>query len=212
MMDITIKIKELKKALSFLKLAVPARSPVPVLLCIHIDADVGKGQAFLRTTSLDLHAECSIMACVDEAGQVLVPFKELSAVSNIASDGIIQIVGDGKAVKTAWPGGEFEMGAYDPAKLPMFPPTGKEIGTVDAKLLSSMLFGVSFAANKKTYQGSFSNINLSCKDGKLESVATDGDRLAVMKDTASLEDFDYLIPANMASIFKVLSGPTELSI
>ena len=209
-MDITIEAKELKKALSFLKPYIPVRSPKPVLLCVLIDAN--GGTARMRATTLGLHGEYSIMAGIDQAGQILVPYKELVAVCKMAGN-VVHLVGDNKTAKATWPGGESEMEAYDPAEFPIFPLIGKTIGTIEAKSLSTMLSSVSFAVEKQTYRaGTMSNICLSCEGNKLEMVATDAHRLAVITGEAMLEDFSVLLPSNVGRLLGGLDGPIILAI
>lgn len=166
----------------------------------------------MRATTLDLHGECSIMACVDQAGQVLVPYKELIAISGMAKGGILKLVGDDKVVKAEWSNGKMDMEAYDPAEFPIFPPIGKTVGTADARALSAMMSSVSFAAAKGPSHYATTNICLSCENNKLDAVATDGFRLARTVGTAMLEDFSVLLPANTGKLLGGLAGPVILAI
>jgi DNA polymerase III sliding clamp (beta) subunit (PCNA family) len=105
------------------------------------------------------------------------------------------------------------MEAYDPAEFPIFPLIGKTIGTIEAKSLSTMLSSVSFAVEKQTYRaGTMSNICLSCEGNKLEMVATDAHRLAVITGEAMLEDFSVLLPSNAGRLLGGLDGPIILAI
>jgi DNA polymerase-3 subunit beta len=216
MMEIIIHTPDLKKALAFLKPFIPARSPKPILRCVLMDAV--DGMVKMTATILDAWAECSILAATDGSGKLLIPFNALLSACNMA-DLTLAISGDNEKAILKWGNGQAETEAFDPAEFPMHPPAGEAVGSIEAKMVSSMLAEVAPFVAKAHPHYAMSGINLTSGRGQLAAIATDDFRLAIIAGKAeyaaglaNLQDFNVILPANAGKLLGMLEGKVILSI
>ena len=211
-MKVTINTRELIKALTLLWPAVPAASPKPVLQCVDI-IGANAGKAVLHTTSLDLHVECTILAKAAYNGHILTPHNALFKACKLAKSAksaTICLSGDNEKAQVTWSGGKAELIAYDPVEFPVFPLEPTEVGKVGVEKLTTMLRGVAFAVTKAHSSYAISNISLCCKDGLLQTIATDGNMLAIMSTKAAMKDFSLLVSPDVGDCLRGLKGEATI--
>lgn len=188
---------------------VSSKPQMPVLNNVLIKAE--KGKVLLTTTNLDLGIRCSIMADVEEEGDITLPVKRLEKIVASTPEKEITIESsDGQTARIR--SGRYEAPRFNGLKSEDFPPLPSFVDQhtfeFSALELSSMLRSVSYAQSNDENRYILNSVYFNFDAGKLTLVATDGRRLALISRDVPMSDGDegsIILPAKtVAELEKLL--------
>ena len=200
--------KKLLKGLRTVRPAVAARSLLPILAGVRLEAR--ENRLHLTASNLDMTLSCQVAARVEEEGGIVVPARPLVDFVRLLPPERVDIELDGET-KTltlrcaqavtnikGWDLEEF-------IEMPMLP-EGPDL-KLNAATLQRMITWTAFAVRKKESWSAMSGVLLRCEEGKLTLVATDGCRLSICHTPCSCEKPATAILSTAASMGNFLSQP-----
>lgn len=210
--------QQLLKIINTVQKAVSAKSIMPILECIKIDADMA-GKLIVTGNNLDLCIEycdeCNIM----EGGSIALSSRMFGEIVRKLPDGSVSVnVNEENNVTTIkCDKSEFNIQGLSGFEYPAVPevPETYRFSIAQAslkKMIKKTIFAVSQnEARKPILTGSLFEI----ETGVLSIVSTDGYRLAICKETvsSSLADKKFVIPGlTLREVFKVLEDDDEKTV
>ncbi|MDD6214914.1 MAG: DNA polymerase III subunit beta [Firmicutes bacterium] len=207
--------QQLLKIINTVQKAVSAKSIMPILECIKIDADVN-GTLTVTGNNLDLCIEYTDSCDISEGGSIAISSRMFGEiVRKLPEDKVSVTVNEENNVTTIRCGkSEFNIQGLESNEYPAIPEINENyrfsIGqAVLKKMIRKTIFAVSQnEARKPILTGSLFEI----ETGVLSIVSTDGYRLALCKEIvdSSLEKKKFVIPGlTLREIFKVLEDDDE---
>lgn len=195
--------------------AVSAKSIMPILECIKIDADA-KGVMTVTANNLDLCVEYTSICSIPEGGSIAISSKMFGEiVRRLPEDEITITVNEENNVMTIkCRNSEFNIQGLAANEYPAVPEISETYRfrmpqDKLKKMIRKTIFSVSAnEARKPVLTGSLFEINT----GVLSVVATDGYRLAIIREVvdASLENKKFIIPGlTLRELLKVLKDEDE---
>lgn len=184
-MNITIQKQSLVAALAKTQSVSSARSTLPILSTVLIQATDGKTQ--FTGTDLDIAIQCWADANATAKGEVALPSRRLYDIARVLVEGDVSIEVDQKHCATIRSGPSlFKLMGMAPTEFPTLPVLSKECPsiTVPQAVLRSMLQAVEHAISVDETRFVLCGVLFSVEKDKLQAVATDGRRLAVKDETA----------------------------
>lgn len=214
--------ENLAKGLSIVGRAVSARSTLPVLGNILLEAT--NNQLRLAATNLEIGINCWIGAKVEDEGAITVPARLLTEfVGNLPPDRVDMEL----AVRTQTLHlrcGKFEanMKGIDAADFPIIPTIGDGAVASEGALielepagLRRMIDQVIFAASSDESRPTLTGVEVSFKDGRMSMAATDGYRLslrsAAVNGVLPAEPIIVIVPAKSLGEFARISADADES-
>ena len=159
---------------------VGSKATMPILSNVLIEAE--KDYISLTTTNLDLGIRCKIKAEVKEGGSVTLPVKRLATIVRELPN--VDVTFDSTPnhqVKLTSGGSTFRIVGIGKEEFPPLPELGDEKSfTLEQAELTSMLKSVSYAQSSDETRYILNGVYFNFRDGKLNLVATDGRRLALI--------------------------------
>lgn len=207
--------QQLSRIINTVQKAVSAKSIMPILECILIDAN-GSGELTITGNNLDLCIEYSDQCNIPEGGTIAISSKMFGEIIRRLPDGDVTVtVNEENNVMTIKCGkSEFNIQGLSGLEYPAMPEITENYRLtlkqpVLKKMIRKTLFAVSQnEARKPVLTGSLFEIDT----GVLSVVSTDGYRLAICKEIvdASLENKKFVIPGlTLREILKVLEDDEE---
>lgn len=195
--------------------AVSAKSIMPILECIKIDADA-KGLMTVTANNLDLCVEYNSVCTIPEGGSIAISSKMFGEIIRRLPDDEISITvnEDNNVMTIKCRNSEFNIQGLAANEYPAVPEISETYRfrmpqDKLKKMIRKTIFSVSVnEARKPVLTGSLFEINT----GVLSIVATDGYRLAIIKEVvdASLENKKFIIPGlTLRELMKVLKDEEE---
>jgi DNA polymerase-3 subunit beta len=165
--------------------------------------------AQLFATDLTLSVDTAIVAKVEGAGSTGVNAKRLAAVIGTFVEGDVELQVDGTQLKVSGPGQRrYSLPTIAANEFPTAPETMSNMPSfmVAADTLRSLIAAVKHAMPTDDDKPFLHGVRLEgTKDGVLESVATDGHRLATMKTTVDPPvELEGMIPRSMVKLVETL--------
>jgi DNA polymerase-3 subunit beta len=211
-MKFSISKGALQELLQVVVSAVPAKSTLPILSNILVEAD--KEGLTLVATDLDISIRTRGEAEVTEPGSITIPAKRVGEIVRELPDADIKIVVKDAKVKLTCGNGSFTIVGLDPEDFPQLP-------QVDADKMVALPTGVlekavrrsAYAVSNDETRQMLTGALLQFKDGELRMVGTDGHRLAKAAfkgDFKGLEGRDLIIPPKALSQVVRLASGTEV--
>lgn len=210
--------QQLLKIINTVQKAVSAKSIMPILECIKIDA-TGDGHLTVTGNNLDLCIEYNDECQIPEGGSIAISSKMFGEIIRRLPDEQVTItVNEENNVTTIKCNkSEFNIQGLSGSEYPAVPEV-KEIYRFSIsqsrlkKMIRKTIFAVSQnEARKPILTGSLFEIDT----GVLSIVSTDGYRLATCKETvdASLQNTKFVIPGlTLREVFKVLEDDEEKTV
>lgn len=207
--------QQLLKIVNTVQKAVSAKSIMPILECIKLDADA-TGNIIVTGNNLDLCIEYSDDCNVEEGGSIAISSKMFGEIIRRLPDDMVTVsVNEDNNVTTIKCGkSEFNIQGLSGNEYPAVPKVEEVYRfSISQSALRKMIRRTIFAvsqneARKPILTGSLFEI----ETGVLSVVATDGYRLAIAKETvnSSLSDKKFIIPGlTLREVFKVLEDDAE---
>lgn len=205
-MRFSINQSEFLNALSIVQKGVSARSTLPVLAGIFVEA-LGD-QVTFQTTNLELSIQYTTTALVEEEGRAVFPGKLIVDIVKNLPDAAVHIeASDMEAVVTC-ESSSFSIKCLNPADFPGFPKvTAEQQIKIPFETFSNMARKVCRVVSKDESRAILTGVLISAEEGVLKMVATDSYRLAVTEaPLAGVEEFNAVIAgsfvADLASLPK----------
>ncbi|WP_030233235.1 MULTISPECIES: DNA polymerase III subunit beta [unclassified Streptomyces] len=179
--------------------ALPARTPVPVLGGLLLDADAGR----LAVTGFDFEAAVRVEADaeVTAPGRVLVLGRRLQDVCRVLPDGPVSCALEASRFTVEAGGTRFGLSTLPLAEYPALPAPPPPYGTVDAGAFATAVAQVAVAAGRDDTLPLLTGVQLQLEGGDMTLAASDRYRYAVRRlewkpEAAASEDaVEALLPA-----------------
>ncbi|MDI6773684.1 MAG: DNA polymerase III subunit beta, partial [bacterium] len=197
----------LRAALGLVGYAIDARSPMPILHHVLLQAQIGR--TTLTATSLDLTVRTNLAADVTVSGVATLPAKLLANIVKAApEEAVLEIVVTAGRARLTCGDVQFELYTLPPGDFPTpVAPNGEPAVFMPSGALAEMLRQTAFAAGTDEMRPSFTGVSVGVSKAQVRMVATDGARLAMRTASrpqnggASLET---IIPARNALVLSRL--------
>jgi DNA polymerase III subunit beta len=208
-MKIVIPRSELLDAVNKVKTVVSAKSALPILS--HILLDAKDGVVTLSATDLKVSIECSVDCSVAEDGSLTVSAQRLSAILAELPEGEVTLaLGDNNVVTLDSGKIQTKLFSMSPEE---FPPIrtfdGIEPLILDQSLLRKLFAKTSFAISSDQARYNLTGLLFELNEGRLHTVATDGRRMSLFAETDGIPDgigLKVIIPGKMISELERLLG------
>jgi DNA polymerase-3 subunit beta len=202
--------QELFDALGAVVQVASARTPKPILNCVHLVLD--KERLVLLATDGETGLRVGVGALsVKKPGQVVVPAERLLSIVRELGDAELALEADERQCFIRGQGSEFKI--YTASTVD-FPPVagfdGEADLTLDGADLRRMTVMTIYAAARETSRFAINGVLWEKQGKRLYMVATDGRRLAragVALRDAKAPDFEAIIPARALAIFERVFAP-----
>jgi len=195
---------------------VGSKATMPILSNVLIEAE--KDYISLTTTNLDLGIRCKIKAEVKEGGSVTLPVKRLATiVRELPNVDVTFDATPNHQVKLTSGGSTFKIVGIGKEEFPPLPEFGDEKSfTLEQAELTSMIKSVSYAQSSDETRYILNGVYFNFRDGKLNLVATDGRRLALISKELEVPPESagsIILPAKTVSeLTRMLDKGTQLKI
>lgn len=195
-MKISIARSELLEALSTVSKGMSARSTLPILSGVLIDAEAEGIR--LQATDLEISIRHTAPALIEQPGQIVIPGKLLMDIVRSLPEAAVTIETEGETAHIRCQHSSFTVKTLKPSDFPKFPEVqvDKSI-TLSSSTLVSMVKQVSKAVSRDETRAILTGILLIIEGPSIKMVATDSYRLAVREvilETSAGEDVEVVIP------------------
>lgn len=199
-MKFSINKSELLNALTVVSKGISARSTLPVLSGVLIEAN--EDTISLRTTDLTLSIQYDVAALVEEPGKGVIPGKLFGDIIKSLPDVAIHVTITEEEAHISCDSSSFSIRAIPPEDFPDFPHVEvSQRVSIPFDKLSTMVRRVSKAVSRDESRAILTGILVEVEGGVLRLVGTDSYRLAVtsMPLGADVEDFSAVIAGTFLS-------------
>ena len=209
-MRFTCEKSALHAAVATASKAASARSPIPALEGILLEAAGGK----LKLTGYDLKKGIytTAEAEVKEEGSVVLAARVFGSIVSSLPEGTVTVDVEGVNASIRCGKAEFNIIGSDPSDYPELPEVDGEAGVslpqdILSKMIRQTIFAVSDNEARPVYTGELFEI----ADGYLTLVAVDGYRLALRREPVEgvEENCSFIVPGGALSDLEKLCGDTE---
>jgi DNA polymerase-3 subunit beta len=210
-MKVSFNKDALAEALGLLTSVVPARTPKPILRCVHVatsDKDV-------RLSATDLETGISYYLSelqIEESGEVVVQADRVAGIVRESSESVLTVKAKEGTCEITGSDSHFTIYGQEPEHYPLVP---KFEGEADLKMpLENLQTGIEqclFATAKETSRYAINGVLWEFKGKKLLLVSTDGRRLARSRVSLSSSPNEHIskqkiiVPAKTMNLLSKLS-------
>lgn len=210
-MDITVDQSNLARALRLVSRATPARSSLPILQTVRLDAQPNR--LVLATTDLELGMMTSAVAHVSDPGAVCVPARLLSEYVAQLSTEPVRLTLNPEGHRLRLSSGRFvaNIATMDAAEFPVLPPpTTTRALTLAATRLREAIARVAFAAARDDTRPILTAVLFDFGQDGLTLAAADGFRLARVRIAGvNASSQQLLVPARVVTELGRVLGEAE---
>ncbi len=212
-MRTTISKRDIEHAVSITSRAISLKSPLPILSHFLIKAETGK--LTISATDLDVGIECTVKAQVMEEGAFTTPAKTFQEIISLLPDEDILLTREGEELSISSSRSNYTLMTLSADEFPLIPRISEVPDfTITQKALKELIRHVNFAAAKQEEtRAILTGVLIALKDGIVEFIATDGRRLAKMKEPverSSNEEMRFVIPSRtLDELVKFLREPDD---
>jgi DNA polymerase-3 subunit beta len=185
-MHASIDAPQLARTVATVSRSVPARTTMPVLTGMLIEAVPGRLR--LTATDLEVTSAAEIAAEVEEPGRAVVPARIFAEIARRVPSARVELSSDPERADALlrWNRSEFRLHGFAPEQFPQppAPPAGQAYAPLGHEALRDTLRHTVFAA--ATEAGGrpiLTGVELTFLDGDYRAVATDGMRVAYFRTT-----------------------------
>src|SRR5881409_2215374 len=200
-MKFTITREQLQEGLAAVAAAIPAKTTLPVLANVLVEASKQAGGLRLSGTDLDIAVSTTVPAEVDADGAVTLPAKKLVDIARELPSGPVRVTAAGEARVSIESGrSKFKLLGLPREEFPSFPAVKFEKAWKAAAGVVHKLVGhVAFAASTEESRPILNGVLWELRPDHMRMVATNGHRLAKMD-----------VPAKGGSTDAQIGGRTAL--
>ena len=211
-MKVIAQTPALQEALNLAGSIVATRTPKPVLQCIKLEA--AEDTLTLLATDLEAGARYRITAVqVEEPGEALLPADRLMGIVRECTEENLTIETEKEACHIRGAGSHFKVFGYDPGEYPAIAEFGDPGDFKVAAGVLERMIGMSLFATAKAHSHyAISGVLLEASGKKLQLVATDGHRLAMVKgplSKAAARDVTAIVPAKLLGLIQRVGSEGE---
>ena len=210
-MEFIVKKDDLLNGIRVVESATAFKGLQPVLANILIET-VDESTLKLSATDLDLTIVSDIQAQVKEDGKITLPAKKLADIVSRLSDDLIEfkIDLDNNTANITCKNAKFTVLGISAQEFPSVPELdlSQDSIDIDVKTLNNAVKQVAFAAAGYETNNLLSGIVFNISESVLEMAATDGNRLARIRESVSpqLKENQLIIPARTLLEFSKISS------
>jgi DNA polymerase-3 subunit beta len=210
-MKVSFNKEALADALGLLVSVVPARTPKPILQCVHINA----GDKDVRVSATDLETGISYLLTevqIEEKGEIVVPADRLAGIVRESSESVLAVKTENGTCEILGADSHFTIYGQEPEH---YPSVMTFEGEADISMpLDNLKTGIEqclFATAKETSRYAINGVLWEFKGKKLLLVATDGRRLARSKvsltssPSEKISTQKIIVPAKTMSLLAKIS-------
>jgi DNA polymerase-3 subunit beta len=210
-MKFTITREKLHEALGAVAASVPAKTTLPVLSNILVEAS--KDGLRLSGTDLDIAVSTVIPAQVDQEGATTLPARKLVEIVRELPSAAIRFTGSGEQrVQIECGRSRFKLLGLSRDEFPAFPAVKFDGGwKLGAKDLQKLIAHVAFAASTEESRPILNGVLWELRSDRMRMVATNGHRLARMDVPleGSGGQADLIVPPKALEQIRRLFGPED---
>lgn len=208
-MKFSLSKSRLTNSLQSVLQVVPAKSTLPILMNVLIEALENKLK--ISATDLDVSVTSAVDCAVAKRGSVAIPGRILFDIIRELPESEVTIEATNNRVEIRIPNGNYKIASVSPDDFPKLPAvnTRKEI-KISGDELVTMIQKTSFACSTDETRPALNGVLWQTKGDKMQMVATDGHRLAKMavenKKLKGLNE-DIIIPPKVLNLIpKFMQG------
>ncbi len=214
-MKFTITREHLQEGLAAVAASVPAKTTLPVLSNILVEAQ--EGGLRLSGTDLDIAVSTTVAASVDEEGAITLPARKLVEIVREMPSAAIKVSSAGEQRVTIECGrSKFKLLGHPREDCPAFPSVSfDDRWTCSAQDLQKLIGHVAFAASTEESRPILNGVLWELRPERMRMVATNGHRLARMDVPVEggAEDADLIVPPKaLEQIRRVFNSEQEIEI
>src|SRR5213592_4205293 len=181
-MKFTITREQLQEGLAAVAAAIPAKTTLPVLANVLVEASKQGGGLRLSGTDLDIAVSTTVPAEVDADGAVTLPAKKLVDIARELPSGPVRITAAGEARVSIESGrSKFKLLGLPREEFPSFPTVKfDKAWKAPAGVVHKLVGHVAFAASTEESRPILNGVLWELRPDRMRMVATNGHRLAKM--------------------------------
>ncbi|OHB59294.1 MAG: DNA polymerase III subunit beta [Planctomycetes bacterium RBG_13_46_10] len=210
-MKVSFNKDALAEALGLLTNVVPARTPKPILRCVHISA--GDKDVRISATDLETGISCFLSEVqIDEGGDIVIQADKLAGIVRESSESVLAVKADKGTCEIIGADSHFTIYGQEPEHYPVIPLfEGEADITMPLEGLQAGVEQCLFATAKETSRYAINGVLWEFKGKKLLLVATDGRRLARTRVSLSsspnekISTQKVIVPAKAMSLIAKIS-------
>lgn len=198
--------------------AISPKSVLPILECMKIDAH-GNGNIKVTGYNTDICIEYNTVCNVEMGGEIALTSKMFGEIVRRLPDGQVYITvnPENKVTKIKCGVSEFNISGVESRDYPNPPELEEKLRfTLDQAVLKNIIRKtISFSAQAEGKRPILTGILFEIKNNVLNVVASDGHRLALVKEELkiNIEDTKFIVPAqNIRELLKLLKDEEQVEI
>lgn len=214
-MKLTCSREELMEIIGTVQKSVPAKAVMPILECIKIDAS-GDGNVVVTGNNLDLCIEYNAKCNVSEGGSVALASRMLGEIVRSMPDGNVTVSVDETNYITKIESGQskFNIQGLSSNEYPAAPILDEKfVFTLTQNILKKLIRKtISFISLNEGKKPVLTGALFEIKNGTLNVAASDGHRLAVVREelNENVNDAKFVIPrTTLNELSKILKDEDE---
>lgn len=184
-MDISISTPELRSALHRVQGIIEAKNSMPILACVHLEAEVtpAGGRLTVKATDLEISAISSHPCEVKKPGTLAIQAKALHDVAKALPESVARLkAGANNRLEVTSGGSSFRLAGLPAEDYPAIATSeGLEYWPVDRQALRSGLECVTHAMSNDASRYNLNGVYFDLNNDGLDLVATDGHRLSTTR-------------------------------
>ncbi len=176
-MNFTITRENLVKGLSAVSASIPAKTSLPVLSNVLLEAD--DGELWLTGTDLDLTVRIKVPAEVKESGTITAPGKKLQELARELPEHPVTISATGHQLEVQCGWSHFKLNGLPKEEFPSLPEVEfEDAWQITGKALAELVRRTTFAVSTEESRPILNGVLWELKRENMVMVATNGHRLA----------------------------------
>lgn len=208
-MKFTITRENLQQGLLAVGASIPARTTLPVLSNILIEADAEGVR--MSGTDLDIAVSVRVPADVEEAGALTVPAKKLQELSRELPEQPARVTSKGDRFELVCGRASFRLNGLPRDEFPTFPAVDfTQSWKIKGAVLHTLIRQTSFAVSTEESRPILNGVLWQLYETEMRMVATNGHRLARMAvpvEASSAPRTDLIVPPKALAQVERLFGP-----
>lgn len=194
-MKLSCETNELQKAVQIVTRGVSARTTLPILTGIMIDAK--KDEIELMSTDLEISLRMTIESKVGEEGKAVLPAKLFGDIVRSLDDESVQMTSEGYDATIRSGSGNFKIRTFPSEDFPKPPDIGDGGLSINRDIINDMVIKVSKAASRDETRPVLTGVLVDVNENQIKMVATDSYRLAIREEkivSPNKEKFSAIVP------------------
>ncbi len=210
-MKFTITRDNLQQGLAAVAASIPARTTLPVLSNILLEAD--GDWVKMSGTDLDIAVSVQVPAEVEEAGSLTVPAKKFQELARELPEHPARVQTKGDRLELTCGRASFRLNGLPRDEFPAFPAVDfRESWRIRGEVLQMLIRQTSYAVSTEESRPILNGVLWQLTDGEMRMVATNGHRLArirVPSDSQGAPRADLIVPPKALLQVERLFGPDD---